>query len=298
MPSLSRRSVIYSQNFLRNPCLVDHLLNRSSISSDDILYEIGPGKGIITERLVQRCRQVVAIEKDPTFVEVLRHKFADTPNITIHEGDFLQFRLPNVSYKVFASIPFNITTAIVTRLSTAPCPPEDAYLVVQKEAADKFLSKPRESLYAVLLKPWFELDVVYHFRRSDFIPAPRVDVVMLRLRKRGPPLIHQSDVQLFRDFVTYGFTTWRPSLSSTFKGIFTPQQFQQIAKKLGFDLSATPSSLQFEQWLQLFDYFKSIGNTYSMQTILGSERRLRKQQAELQKIHQTRVPRRRFVVES
>src|SRR5207248_10136837 len=106
------------------------------------------------------------------------------------------------------------------------------------------------------------------------------------------------NAQFFPYFVTYGFTTWRPSLGSTFKGIFTSQQFQQIAKKLGFDLSATPSSLQFEQWLELFDYFKSIGNTYSMQTILGSERRLRQQQAELQKIHQTRVPRRRFVVES
>ncbi len=90
---------------------------------------------------------------------------------------------------MFASIPFNITTAIVTRLTTASCPPDDTYLVVQREAANKFLGKPRESLYAVLLKPWFELDIVHLFRRSDFVPTPHVDVVMLRLRKRGPFIV-------------------------------------------------------------------------------------------------------------
>ncbi len=187
MPALSQRSILYAQNFLTSACLVDALLDRCRFEPGDILYEIGPGKGIITERLASRCSHIVAIEKDPHLAEALRCRFDGVPNITIHAGDFLQFHLPDTHYKVFASIPFNITTAIVTRLTTAPCAPDDAYLVVQKEAAGKFLGRPRESLYAVLVKPWFELDVVHRFRRRDFVPTPRVDVVMLRLRKRGPP---------------------------------------------------------------------------------------------------------------
>ena len=106
---------------------------------------------------------------------------------------------------------------------------------------------------------------------------------------RGPPLIRSSERQLFRDFVVYGFTARQPCLASTFKGIFTPQQFKRLGKKLGFDLDATPTLLQFEQWLELFDYFKRMSNTRAMQVIAESEKRLRRQQAGLEKMHRTRV---------
>jgi len=291
MPVISQRSIIYAQNFLTSSCLVDTLLDWCSFEACDILYEIGPGKGIITDRLAVRCSQVVAIEKDAHLVKALRCRFDGVPNIIIYEGDFLQFRLPNTHYKVFASIPFNVTTSIVTKLTTAPCPPDEAYLVVQKEAADKFLGKPRDSLYAVLMKPWFELDVVHRFRRSDFVPAPRVDVVMLRLRKRGPPLIHGSERQMFRDFVVYGFTARQPCLASTFKNVFTPQQFKHLGRKLGFELDVTPTAVRFEQWLELFDYFKRMSNAQALQVVSGSEKRLRRQQATLEKMHRTRVER-------
>jgi len=288
MSSISQRSVLYAQNFLKDPCLVDYLLGRCGIGADDIVYEIGPGKGIITEQLACRCKQVVAIEKDPRLAKVLRHRFAGDANVTLHEGDFLKFRLPTFPYKVFASIPFNITTAIVSKLTTAASAPDDAYLVMQREAAGKFLGKPEESLYAVLMKPWFETEVVHNFRRGDFVPAPRVDVVMLRLRKRGPPLIKRSDIQLYRDFVVYGFTTWQPCLRSIFKDIFTSKQLRQAGKQMGFDLNATPTSIRFEHWLQLFDYFKSRGD---VQAVSGSERRLRQRQGLLKKVHRTRIGR-------
>jgi 23S rRNA (adenine-N6)-dimethyltransferase len=289
MTSIQRRSASYSQNFLTNPRLVDHLLDRSSLVSDDVIYEIGPGDGLITERLARRCRRVVAVEIDPDLAGQLRRRFAGIPQVTIRNEDFLRTRLPTTAYKVFANIPFNITAAIVTRLTSAPCPPEDSYLGIQKEAADRFLGIPRESLYAVLMKPWFELAIVYRFKRTDFVPRPHVDVVMLRLRKRGPPLISGSDAQLFRDFVVYAFTAWQPSLGGTFKGIFSRRQLQLIAGRIGFDPDATPTSLQFEQWLSLFYHFKSVADVRARQAILGSERRLRRQQAGILKIHRTRT---------
>jgi 23S rRNA (adenine-N6)-dimethyltransferase len=202
--------------------------------------------------------------------------------VTILEGDFLNYPLPRKPYKVFANIPFNITTAIVTRLTAAQYPPEAAYLTMQKEAADKFLGKPCESLYAVLLKPWFEMDMVHRFRRKDFVPEPGVDVVMLRLRKRGPPLVNHVDRQCFRDFVVYGFTTWRLTLGGILKGIFTGQQLKHMRRELGIDLDATPTSLTFEQWLNVFEHFKNVGNEQARHTIAGSEKRLRQQQKRLQ----------------
>ena len=289
MSSSFRQSFFYAQNFLKDPCLVASLLDRCNIGPDDVVYEIGPGKGIITEQLALRCKQVIAIEKDPHLSALLLQQFADRPNVTIHKGDFLDYRLPRKPYKVFANIPFNITTAIVTRLTAAQYPPQDAYLTMQKEAAEKFLGKPREFLYTVLLKPWFELEMVHRFRRKDFVPEPRVDVVMLRLRKRGPPLVNRADRQCFRDFVVYGFTTWRPALGDILKGIFTGQQLKHLRRELGIDLDATPTSLTFEQWLNAFEYFKKVANEQAMHTTAGSEKRLRQQQKRLQKVYRTRI---------
>src|SRR5436309_11709430 len=127
MSSSSRQSVFYAQNFLKDPCLVASLLERCTIGHDDVVYEIGAGKGMITEQLALRCKQVVAIEKDARLSALLLEKFADRPNVTIHEGDFLHYRLPRKPYKVFANIPFNITTAIVTKLTATDSPPEEAY---------------------------------------------------------------------------------------------------------------------------------------------------------------------------
>jgi 23S rRNA (adenine-N6)-dimethyltransferase len=291
MSSSVYQSVLYSQNFLKDPCLVASLLHRLDIGSDDVVYEIGPGKGIITEQLALRYKQVVAIEKDPRLSALLLQKFADRPNVTIHSGDFLHYSLPRKPYKVFANIPFNITTAIVTRLTAAEYPPEDAYLTMQKEAAEMFLGKPHELLRTILLKPWFEMEIIHRFKRQDFIPAPRVDVVMLRLRKRGPPLVHSADRQYFRDFVVHIFTNRQPKLGTTLKSIFTRQQLKYVKRELGFDLDVTPTSIPFEQWLNLFGYFKTLGNEWAMQVISGSEKCLIQQQTRLQKIHRTRSAR-------
>lgn len=288
MPAPIRQSVFYSQNFLKDPCLVASLLNNCNIDGENIVYEIGPGKGIITQQLALRYKQVVAIEKDPRLAALLLQQFADRPNVTIYQGDFLHYRLPHQPYKVFANIPFNSTSAIVTRLTTAEYPPEDAYLTMQKEAAEMLLGKPHESLRTILLKPWFEMTIVHNFKRRDFIPAPRVDVVMLRLRKRGPPLVRSADKQPFRDFVTHIFTAWQPTLKATLKSMFTRQQLNYIQRELGIELDVTSTSLLFEQWLNLFAYFKTVANKQAWQVILGSEKQLIQQQNGLQKIHRTR----------
>lgn len=232
MSRVTGRSVLYSQNFLRSHHLVEQLLDRSSIRPHDLVLEIGPGTGIITEQLARRCGRVLAIEKDPKLARLLRRRFADSSNITIREADFLEQPLPRRAYKVFASIPFNITAQILAKLTDAERPPEDTYLIVQREAAAKFSGKPRESLASVLMKPWFEPRIVHRFQPSDFNPAPRVDVVMLRLRKRGPPLVRNHDAQFFRDFVAYSFAARRPTLLHTLEGILGHRRMRQIAKEL------------------------------------------------------------------
>src|SRR5438874_12896804 len=106
MPSRLTRELRHSQNFLKGRRLVDRLLDRSSIAATDLVLEIGPGRGRITERLIQRCRHVLAIEQDPRLAWMLRERLPGTPNLTLVEADFLATRLPRQPYKVFANIPF------------------------------------------------------------------------------------------------------------------------------------------------------------------------------------------------
>jgi len=279
----------HSQNFLRSPQQVEQLLALSSITGEDVVYEIGPGKGAVTDQLVQHCRQVVAIEKDCGFAERLQCRYAAHPHVAIHAADFLEFPLPNEPYKVFANIPFNITHDIVTKLTSAAHPPQDAYLIMQQEAANKFCGIPREFLFSILLKPWFELDILYYFQRHDFIPSPQVDVVMLRMRKRGPPLIARHERQLFRDFMVHSFITRQPTLDQILHDVFTHRQRQQAKKLFSIDLDATPSAIPFPQWMQLFHYFTHISSAQARQLISGSEQRLHAHQKKLHKIHRTRV---------
>jgi 23S rRNA (adenine-N6)-dimethyltransferase len=142
MSRLPYRPLSISQNFLHGRALVDRLLAVSSIRSGDLVYDLGAGYGLITDRLARRGCQVVAVEMDLELAVQLRARFVDVPAVRVSEADVLAVPFPGQPYKVFASIPFNATAAIVHRLTRAPNPPEDSYLVVQAEAAQRFTGQP------------------------------------------------------------------------------------------------------------------------------------------------------------
>jgi 23S rRNA (adenine-N6)-dimethyltransferase len=192
---------------------------------------------------------------------------------------------------VIASIPFNITSAIVAQLTTAACPPEVAHLVMQREAAETLTGHPHESLRTLYLKPWFELHIEHRFRRTDFQPVPHVDVVMLRLRKRGPPLVRPLDRQSFRDFVTYVFTAWEPTVQKALGRLYSRRQLDRFRATLSFDMDVSPTSMTLEQWLELFAMALPIASARSRAAIAGCEKRLAHQQRRLQKVHRTRTRR-------
>lgn len=287
----SRKSVIYSQNFTVNSSLVANLIERSSISLDDIVYEIGPGTGIITVELAKRCKKVVAIEIDKNLAKKLQTKFTNVPNVEVLEENFVFYPLNEPKYKVFSNIPFNITAAIVKKLTEAKNLPIDIFLFVQHDAAKKFLGAPstKETQFSLLLKPVFELSITHQFKRNDFRPTPNVDIVLLRFKKRTEPVVEQQNEQLYRDFIIYGFNAWKPTLKEGLRKIFTYYQFLRLAKNLGFSSSAKPTDLNFSQWLGLFNFFTKRTDSSKKSLIKGSEEKLRNQQTKLDKINRTRV---------
>ncbi len=275
-----------SQNFLHNARLVERLLGLTSIDALDTVYEIGPGKGQITAQLARRCKRVIAVEKDERLYALLKRKFAADARVDIRHGDFLAYPLPRAGYKVFANIPFDQTAAILQKLSASASAPQAAYLIVQKEAAGRFMGEPVETLRSVLLKPWFDLRILHAFQRADFVPCPSVDAVLLGMQKRKRPLVSEAGRRLFRDFVVYAFTTRQPDLPSTLKRIFTYPQMLRLRRVL--PAGALPSQISIEGWLDLFHIFQEGAAEQGKARILGSERRLARQQGKLSKMRRTR----------
>lgn len=286
-----KKSISYSQNFLTSKSLVAGLIDKSSITKGDLVYEIGAGEGIITEELAKRCRKVIAIEIDPRLHKNLTQKFANIPNIEVHQGNFLAYNLPQTDYKVFSNVPFNITAEVIRKLTNTSIVPKDTYLIVQNDAAKKYLGQPyaKETQFSILLKPRFELSIVHQFRKTDFRPVPQVETVLLRLKLRDKPLLDTP--YPYRDFIVYAFSQWKPTLQEGLKAIFTREQFVRLSKDLSFPLRSIPTQLNFDQWLGLYRYFLTGVNSNKKQNIVGAYDKALKQQAGLQKIHRTRVDR-------
>jgi 23S rRNA (adenine-N6)-dimethyltransferase len=256
MSKTSYNRLALAQNFLRSSKLVRSLLSASSIAPDDIVYEIGPGRGIITAELTRIARQVIAVEKDPVLAGGLRRRFQDVENVEIIANDFLRYHVRHSRYKIFANIPYNITADILRKILYTPPFPTEACLVMQKEAAQKFSGSPCETQFSILAKPMFELQIIREPRRTDFEPVPHVDSVLLRIKRRPSPLLPRDEISLYRSFVRYGFGRWKRNLKLIFEPVFTYPQWKRLSKDLYFPLDSTPSQLTFGQWLGLFECFK------------------------------------------
>lgn len=285
------RQIRFSQNFLHDRRLVERLVEVARLGSDDIVLEIGPGKGIITDALARRCGHVLAVEKDQRQVVLLQRRFRDQSQVTVFWSDFLEFPLPATRYKVFASIPYNITTAIVAKLTSGVSPPQDAYLVVQKEAAAKFMGSPVGTLVALELKPWFELSIQRELQRSDFRPVPAVDSVLLRIERRDEPLVPDELSGAYRDVVTALFTAWKASIGDALSTIAPRDIVQALRVEFGSDLSRTPAQVPFELWLRLFERIVELDEDRIWDAVGGSSDRLKEQQSRLKKQHRTPVHR-------
>jgi ribosomal RNA small subunit methyltransferase A len=255
MKTRQRKQISLAQNFLRSPKLVQRLVRMSQIGLSDTVYEIGPGEGIITAALASVAGRVIAIEKDAELVRRLRERFRLVENVEIVHKDFLDYSTP-AEYKIFANIPYNSTARILRKILHDRSRLTEAYLVMQKEAANKFSGSPRETLFSIRAKPFFDFQILSQLKRTDFWPAPNVDSVVLSIKRRTSPLIKAHDVALYREFVQYGFGRWRPNLRLAFKNVFTYKQWKRLARELDFPLNATPTELTLEQWLGLYRSFR------------------------------------------
>ncbi|MDP9321619.1 MAG: methyltransferase domain-containing protein [Chloroflexota bacterium] len=270
--------------------MAEHLVRRCGIGPADVVYDLGAGTGILTAALALHAARVVALEKDPALADRLRARFQAHSNVVIRHTDIQTYPLPRADYVVFSSPPFDITAAIIRRLTSATVPPRDAWLVLQREAAERYIGSPHQTLAALQIAPWFSVEVVHHFRKMDFEPPPSVDAVFVRVHKRGPPLVPARDAWLYRDLIAAIFPTWRPSVGRSIAATIGARPAARLLAMAGVDPASRPSAIPLRSWLALYEQFGRLPEAMRAQ-VAGSDLRLRRQQRRLSKRHRTRAPR-------
>lgn len=215
-------------------------------------------------------------------------------NVKIFNTDIFKFAFPpSKSYKVFSNIPFNYTADIVRLLTKQQNLSDDIYLFMQKQAALDYIGRPqaKESLKSLFTKIFFKPFIVHQFKRADFQPILRVDIVLLRLKKLPQPLLKKAKSTNWKDFVVYAFNQTKPNLKEGLGRIFTIKQFNQIAKDLKIKPKSKPRDLSLEQWLGIYNFIESNIDKQRKNIVNNFYWKLLRQQESLKKIHRTRIDR-------
>jgi len=242
-----KRLHTHSQYFLRNPRLIKELVGHSNLKPGDTAYDIGAGSGVISSVLATYCNAVVAVEVEPRMVRKLHENLGSYPNVAIHAGSFLDMKLPSSPYKVFANIPFHLSSPILRKLTESDHSPEAIYLVVQKQFANKLpLDSDRfTSQLGAMIGPLFAVRIRKRLKRTDFWPHPNVDTVFVELIRRDPPLVDLSHIPQYRRFI---------------EGCFSdPKIFAKVLlAHTNIPKDIRPSQLSLEQWVTLFCFKQGV----------------------------------------
>jgi 16S rRNA (adenine1518-N6/adenine1519-N6)-dimethyltransferase len=196
------------QNFLVDEAARDLMVSRANLSRSDIVLEVGPGTGFLTESLLNRAGKVIAVEKDRRLVELLRGKHRGNRRLRIVEGDVLKAQLPRFN-KVVSCPPYYISSRLVLLLTSKRF--RSAVLTLQKEFAERIVAKPGSSEYgriSVMVQHKASAELAGLIPRHSFRPVPKVNSAVVVIRRKKADVSVKSQ-PLFRDLVRFFFTQRR-----------------------------------------------------------------------------------------
>lgn len=258
-PTRQRRAEL-SQHFLRDASAA-RLVRATSLSKTDLVIEIGAGRGALTKPLTKIAGRIIAVELDGHLAAKLRRDLSK--NLEVISADFLKFELPAEPYSVVGNVPFARTTEIIRKLSSEAQPPKDAWLVVQRELANRMCGRPygKETLWSLRLKPFWHLEIVSRLKKTEFDPPPAVDSVFLHMSHRGRTIIRNDEIPAYLDLLETTFER-NTSLGQSLRLRFSKLQLRRLASDLCFSVHDLPADLMFEQWLGIFRFSQSDTSNY------------------------------------
>ena len=254
------------QNFLINGEVISDIIDHAKITKDDIIVEIGPGVGFVTEQLVKYAKKVIAIELDEEAIKELEKIPCD--NLEIIHNDILKTDLSELcegNVKVVANIPYYITSPIIAHLlgevddlnNKNRNKITDIILMVQEEVARRIVATEKSSakqygLLTILSQFWSDCEIIRTVGRKSFYPAPKVNSALISLKVRKQPRLLLSDYGHFRKTVKAAFAQRRKTLKNCLLSAgFDKEKITSAISKLNLDENIRGEKLSIEQFGEL-----------------------------------------------
>lgn len=246
------------QNFLTSIPARIAIVKAGNLTPADTVLEIGPGKGFLTQGLLDTGAQVIALEKDRELVPFLEEKFSEYKNFKLVEGDALDFSFENCklkieNYKLIANIPYYITGAIFSYYLSHKNQPTQMVVLVQQEVAERVVARDgKESILSLAVKVYGNPKIVYRVKRGSFNPIPNVDSAVLSItdisRKNFTSPTHEEN---FFKLIKAGFAHKRKFLISNIKEAFPAADFPSLFQSLNISEKARAEDIPLTLWVNL-----------------------------------------------
>ena len=258
----------FGQNFLIDTHVLDKIISAAEITKDDLVVEIGPGIGTMTQYLACAAREVVAIEIDKMLIPILQDTLSAYDNVTIINEDVLKVDLNKLAeeknggrpVKVVANLPYYITTPIIMGLFENHVPLHSITIMVQKEVADRMRMGPGTKDYGALslaVQYYAEPYLVANVPPNCFMPRPNVGSAVIRLTVHEKPPVVVKDEQLMFRLIRASFNQRRKTLANGLNNSpelhYSKEQIAEAIEKLGTSPSIRGEALTLEQFANLAD---------------------------------------------
>ena len=254
------------QNFLVNPDVIADIIDFAQITKDDVVLEIGPGVGFVTEQLVKHAKKVIAIELDEEAIKELEK--LDCDNLQIIHNDILKTDLSDLGeekIKVVANIPYYITSPIIAHLLGEIDDLEnknrnkikDIILMVQEEVARRIVAtkdspSKQYGLLTILSQFWADCEIIRLVGRKSFYPAPKVNSALVSLKVRKEPLLKLEDYSFFRRVIKAAFSQRRKTLKNCLVGAgFDKEKVTTAISNLKLDENIRGEKLSIQEFGEL-----------------------------------------------
>ncbi len=250
------------QNFLRDEGVIEEIIIAASLDCSDVVFEVGPGDGALTQRLLETGVHVVAIETDGDLIPTLRKRFDGHENLTLLHEDIRMFNVPQfladnniATYKVVANLPYYITSMIIRIFLESQLPPKEMTIMVQKEVAQRIIARSgNHTLLSLSVQYFGQPDIVLTVPAEAFDPVPQVDSAVLHVSdiKSYGGCTPESTKAFFR-VLRAGFSAKRKKVVSNLSNSLgiPKEQLQKFFTELNIVHEARAQEMSMQQWKDL-----------------------------------------------
>ncbi len=259
------------QNFLIDDNVIESIIESSEIEKEDLIIEIGPGLGVLTDRLLKKSDNVVVIELDKRMISILKNRFCLNKNLEIINEDVLKVDLEELiknkkqqnkinKVKIVANLPYYISTPIIMKLLENRLEISEIIVMVQKEVAERLSAKTGEReagaiTYAV--EYYAQATKIIDVPKESFIPSPKVESQVIKLEVRKNPKIKVEDEKLLFSIIQKSFMQRRKTLSNALinnKILENREEVEKMFKTLEIDSNVRGEKLTLEEFGKITNY--------------------------------------------